>query len=467
VIRPKHIRTHLALWYSAILGGILITVALGVSLFFLHGLREEFDRTLSESFERGARHLEISSTGLFGMRKPEPTPKNPNRDFANEIPIEVFSSSGEHLYQSAAWKNARLSETAPGNFSERFIKSIQSSAGERFRVVTGHHSIGTQDLVVRVAASEERIWHEVWELVSIFLFAIPVALILSGIAGYWMAAKALRPVEIMSRRAQAISAENLNERLPVQNPEDELGALATVINSLLTRVEKSFEELKRFTSDASHELRTPLQALRSVGEVALQSEQSSKYYREVISSMLEETDRMSKLTQSLLSLSRADSGNFKLNRTPTDLNSLVKEVNNLLEPLAEEKKQSLITGPAEEAQVNIDPVVFRQAVMNLVDNAIKYSPRNSQILSQVSRDNGSIIIEVRDQGPGIPLEHREKIFQRFYRVDKSRSRELGGAGLGLAITKWAVESHGGTLELKCDPTGGSVFRICLDESVGI
>lgn len=460
MIRPKHIRTRLALWYSVILGVILVSVAVAVSLFFVHGLRGEFDRTLTENFERTARHLEVHSDGSYGLRKPE---KPSTRDFAEEMPVEVWAQNGELLYRSPAWIRSGL--TLPrATPVARFILGQQSASGERFRLMVGEASAGDRNVIIRVAASEERVWHELKELAGGFLFIIPLALILSGFAGYFMASKALSPVEAMGKRAREISAENLGERLPVLNPDDELGTLAQVINGLLARLERSFEELKCFTSDASHELRTPLQALRSLGEVALQSKQSPEHYREVISSMLEETDRMSKLTNSLLTLSRAETGNFRLQKTSVYLPAMVEEIRALIGILAEEKGQKLNIQIDSQATAHVDSIIFRQAVVNIVDNAIKYSPEGSEIKVQVSSSNGHAVVEVKDQGIGISEHHQEKIFDRFYRVDKSRSRDMGGAGLGLSIAKWAVEAHGGRIELESEPSRGSLFRILVPVS---
>jgi len=436
---------------------------LGVTLFFLKGLREEFDRTLAENYERGVRHIEVAPSGGLGMRKPEKTPQNPNRDFAHEMPVEAWSPDGTLLYRSPAWESTRLSPVPPVKAeSGDPITTVRASDGQSFRIMSGHSTLEGRDLWVRVGMNEERVWKEIRELLTIFIFILPVALLLSGGAGYWMASQALRPVQIMSKRAQVISAESLHDRLPIENPEDELGSLAKVFNGLLERLQGSFEELKRFTSDASHELRTPLQALRSIGEVALQSEQRPEYYREVISSMLEETDRMAKLTQSLLTLSRADSGHVKLNYASVKLEKLVEEAMDLLEILAEEKTQKLVLNVQDKMEISADPVFLRQAVINLVDNAIKYSPSDTEIVTRLYSDTSKqVVIEVRDKGPGIAPEYQERVFDRFYRIDKSRSRDLGGAGLGLAITKWAIEAHGGKIELESTLGLGSTFRIFL------
>lgn len=464
---PKNIRTRLALWYAVILGVILAGCAVTVVTVFSHGLREEFDRNLKEHFERANRHLEKAPSGQIGLRKPERAAQNPQRDFAEAVPVQVLDEAGSLLYQSPAWEHAELSKvpliTSIG--AEQQIFSFRNPTAARFRLMHGPAHLENSKLRLRVALSEERVWKEIRELILVFVILFPIGMLSAGLAGYWMASKALRPVEQISRQAEAISAENLKERLRVANPDDELGLLARVINRLLERLEKSFDELKRFTSDASHELRTPLQALRSLGEVALQKDQETRYYRDVISSMLEETDRMSRLTHSLLTLSRADSGNYRLQKTPTSLQVLVGEIRSLIGILAEEKGQKLNIQVDSSLEANVDPLIFRQAVVNLVDNAIKYSPQGAEILVRLASNGvGQAIVEVRDQGSGVSKEHQQRIFDRFYRVDKSRSRDLGGSGLGLSIAKWAVEAHGGKIELDSLPDYGSTFRIILPVS---
>lgn len=459
----KNIRTRLAVWYALILGGILTACAMAVVAVFSHGLREEFDRTLTEHFERANRHLERDAAGKIRLRRAERTGRDPAiRDFGEEIPVEVLSQDGNVLYRSAAWDRAKIDEFAVSNplTADRKARSFRADGGERFRMMQGISHFEESQFWLRTALSEERVWKEVKELILVFLILLPLAMIATGGAGYWMASKALKPIQDISRQTEMISAEKLKERLQVANPDDELGLLTRVINSLLSRLEKSFEELKRFTSDASHELRTPLQALKSLGEVALQKNQEANYYREVISNMLEETDRMTGLTQSLLTLSRADAGNYKLQKSPTQLHNLLEEVRSLLEILAEEKGQKIVLKANSQILANVDQIIFRQAIMNLVDNAIRYSPNNSEISISLShRNNGDVLIEVSDQGPGIPAEHQSRIFDRFYRIEKSRSRELGGSGLGLSIAKWAVEAHDGRIELESIPERGSIFRI--------
>jgi heavy metal sensor kinase len=335
------------------------------------------------------------------------------------------------------------------------------------------HSIDEQTEALEKAAHrrhvelipEEAPDTELHELLIAILIGLPIALIGSALGGYSLAKRALRPIEQIAEQAQTISAERLGRRVPIENPNDELGHLARVLNELLARLETSFEQMRRFTADASHELRTPLTAIRSVGEGALRGQHVDPGCREVVGSMLEEVERLTTLVDALLTLSRAEGGHVALRREPVALIDLTREVASHLGVLAEDKRQEidLTTSDNDDGAtpVRIDRTVVREALINLLDNAIKYSPEGARIAVRVGHTNGRATIAITDQGPGIAPEHRDRIFERFYRIDKARSREMGGAGLGLAIAKWAIDVHGGSIEVESRPGGGSTFRVLL------
>jgi heavy metal sensor kinase len=265
----------------------------------------------------------------------------------------------------------------------------------------------------------------------------------------------------MARHAERITSENLNERLPAEAVDDELGHLARVFNRTLARLEQSFERLRRFTSDAAHELRTPLTLIRSVGEVGLQNGGSVDEYREIIGSMLEEVDRLSRLLDSLLMICRADAGQIVLQRTTIPVLDLAHDAARLFEVLLEEKGLTLAVEGDALVTVEGDRPLLRQVLVNILHNAIKYSPPGGVVWVVVAFAEESCVIEIADDGPGIPPEHHAKIFDRFYRVDEGRSRNAGGAGLGLAIARWTIDAHGGVLSLRNRKEGGCIFRIQL------
>jgi len=344
--------------------------------------------------------------------------------------------------------------------------SWTSSDGHWYRLLSAKAKSSGHTFQIVVAQDEKTIRRSLKTLALMLVIGFPCALCLAMIGGYFLAGRLLAPVGAMASKAQEITAERLSERLPVHNPEDEFGRLATVFNSTLARLENSFEQLRRFTADASHELRTPLTAIRSVGEVALQDVLDIAACRDAIGSMLEEADRLARLVDSLLVLTRADSGGAHLNRERLELTSLINNVADCLGVLAEEKGQSLTVEIANTPTVEADRTTLRQALINLLDNAIKYTPAGGHIRVVVKAIHEEAAIEVCDDGPGIPAEHREKIFERFYRVGKDRSSETGGAGLGLAIARWAVAINGGRIELDSEEGRGSTFRILLPERKG-
>jgi heavy metal sensor kinase len=271
----------------------------------------------------------------------------------------------------------------------------------------------------------------------------------------------------MAGRAGRITSERLHERLPVGQAGDELDHLARVFNDLLARLEQSFEQLRRFTSDASHELRTPLASIRSVGEVALQKNGNREEFRDTIGSMLEEVNRLTALVDSLLTISRADAGRIQLHPTVFPLMDLAREAAGLFEILAEEKALRIAIEGDDGISLKGDRMFLRQALVNIIHNAVKYSRPGGSITVRVhAAPAESVQLEVADTGPGIASEHSARIFDRFYRVDESRSREFGGAGLGLSIAQWAVRAHGGDICLLPTPGGGCTFQISMPSSTG-
>ena len=288
----------------------------------------------------------------------------------------------------------------------------------------------------------------------------PATLLLFGWTGYFIAGRALAPVKEMVERTRRLSAKSLNERLPVVNPHDELGELATVFNETLQQLENAFAELKRFTADVSHELRTPLTAIRAVGEVAYREHDPALLY-DALGSILEEVRRMNQLIDRLLLLARADDDNLPVHLEAALVRNALVDAADALALVAEDKQQRLELDCPDHLLAVFDPALLRLALLNLIQNAIRYSPPAKPITLRALREEAAVVIEVEDQGPGIAPEHHQKIFERFYRVDKARSRTEGGAGLGLAIVKWSVERMGGKVELRSEVGGGSAFRLRL------
>ena len=439
--RHRSIRVRLTLWYAAVLSAVLALYAGGVFAFLRHSLSEDLDGGLRDDREVAEQMLERTPAGGIRWRA---EPEDDGDEAVAGRWLEVRRPDGTLLY-------ARPSGVP---------------ADVPVRRLSGPYTVDGLPVVIQVARSEEPFRRELRELLMIMGAGLPLAVAIAGMGGYFLARRALASVSRMAERARTITAERLGERLPVENPGDELGQLAAVFNNAFARLERSFEQLRRFTADASHELRTPLTAMRSVGEVGLREHRDAAAYREIIGSMLEETDRLGRLVEGLLTLSRADGGNVSLKREGVDLAELARDVAAHLGVLAEEKRQSFAVEASGSVPAWVDRLVIRQALINLVDNAVKYTPPGGSIRISVRDGGPGPTIEVTDTGPGIPPEHRDHVFDRFYRIDKARSRDLGGAGLGLSIARWAVEAHGGRIELHSIEGRGSTFRITLLHAEG-
>jgi heavy metal sensor kinase len=427
-IAALSVRTRLTLWHAGALTLIICVFAVGVLLF----VRARLYRTLDEQIRED----------LATIDKVYRDEKGDLGELAVRMGITRFevAEGPTVIYRTAGWPPA---ETTP------FRKGTIADAVHR----------------ISAARDETAVRQTLWTLAVILATGIPCAIGMAIAGGYLLAGRMLMPVGTMAEMARRITAESLSARLPVMNPGDEFGRLASVFNETLSRLDAAFEQLRRFTADASHELRTPLTAIRSVGEVALQQSLTAESYREVIGSMLEEVDRLTRLVENLLLLTRAEAGRIPLTRTVVDLGDLVAGVSDSLRILAEEKNQALTVEVAGRVAVVCDATVLRQGITNLLYNAIKYTPHMGLIrVGAKSTAAGDAMIEVQDTGPGIPAAHRQQVFERFYRVDHARSRDTGGSGLGLAIARWAVEANGGRIELESEEGRGTVFRVVLPHS---
>jgi heavy metal sensor kinase len=455
--RRPSVRVRLTLWYAGAMVVVLAVYAAAVFIFVQDNSSQLLDERLHDDFDWASDML---------AQRPDGSIQPYEETGEGDSPwLQVWSLTGDVLYNTPAARRTPVpgANRLAAKADDRIVRI--PDADPPFRVLSGGSRIGGRPVVVQVARSEAPILQDLHQLLLVLLFGLPVGVAAAVLGGYSLARRALAPVDRMAERARSITAERLKDRLPVDNPDDELGRLATVFNETLGRLESSFEQMRRFTADASHELRTPLTAIRSVGEVGLRGKRDDGAYREIIGSMLEEADRLALLVDRLLILSRADNDEARLSREVIDVGELAEEVAEQLDVLAEEKQQSIIVehtpGPAWMG----DRLVLRQAVLNLVDNAIKYTPSGGRITLRVGQSGNDATLEVSDNGPGIPPELQSRIFDRFYRVDKSRSRDNGGGtGLGLSIAKWAVEVNGGQLTLETLKSGGSTFRITMPQA---
>jgi heavy metal sensor kinase len=298
----------------------------------------------------------------------------------------------------------------------------------------------------------------------IFYVGLPAALLVAGLGGFVLAKKSLAPVVAMSDQAERISARNLHERLEVKNANDELGHLARLFNDLLSRLDRSFESMRAFMADASHELRTPLSIIRGEADVALSRDRDKAEYTEALAIIQDEAERLSRVVDNMLALARADAGQRPLKVEEFYLNDLVEECYKSAHVLAIQRGLSLTVEPAPDIAFRGDEDLLRRMLINLLDNAIKYTQPGGSVVVRLSEEGSSIKMVVSDTGIGIPAESVVRVFERFYRVNKARSRADGGTGLGLAIAKWAAEAHDGTIEVTSEPERGSTFTVVLPHS---
>ena len=435
----------MTLWHAGVLA--LIVLALSAAVFLV--VRASLYRDLDQSLAR-----DLAAVEKVYRADPEELD-----ELETQVGIALFEvvADGRVRYRSAGWARAGIAAALPGEGAPA-PQSWLSPDGRSYRV----GGISEGSFHASVALGEGPLRHTLGILAAILSIGIPCAIGLAVAGGYFLAGRVLLPVGAMADRARRITAESLGERLSSGEARDEFGRLAAVFDEALARVQGSFEQLRRFTADASHELRTPLTAMRSVGEVALHKQLNAAGYRDVIGSMLEEVERLSRLAESLLTLTRAESGAIQVKAESVDLAGLAADVAGQLRVLAEEKEQTLRVDAAGEVRAQCDPAILRQALMNLLHNAIKYTGGRGAILVRAfAVSPGAAAIEVSDTGPGIAPSHRARIFDRFYRVDEGRSRDAGGVGLGLAIARWAIEANGGRIELESEEGKGSVFRIVL------
>jgi heavy metal sensor kinase len=298
------------------------------------------------------------------------------------------------------------------------------------------------------------------EFLSMTILAGGAILVVALLGGAFLAGRVLSPIERITRTASSISASNLSERIDVRHTESELGRLAKTLNDLFERLQAAFERQTRFTADASHELRTPLSIILSHAELALRKERSAAEYRESIETCLTAAQRMKAVIEGLLTLARSDAGTLNLQKERVDLQRVVEETAGLLRSMADENKVSLSVR-TEAVEVTGDRDRLREVVTNLVSNAIRYNKEGGRVDVTLRAADGQAVLSVADTGIGIPEKDRPHIFERFYRVDKARSRELGGSGLGLSITKWIVEAHRGSIGFESREGQGTTFTVRL------
>ncbi|RMH09451.1 MAG: HAMP domain-containing protein [Nitrospirae bacterium] len=462
-MKQASIRVRLTIWYGSALACIMLMFAIALYLVMSKTLQDQIDRSLEEAAIAAARSLEEHRFGPFLLLD----------DLAQAFPelalldkfFQIFGPGGQVTLQSANIKtrNIPLSQTA-----------LQAALEGRatFESVRFHEEVPIRLLsypilhgktlvnILRVGTSLRPVEEMLHRLVLVLVIASPLAVIASLLGGWFLAGRALRPVDTITLAAQRIAAGDLTQRIDTTS-SDEIGRLASTFNDMIARLEASIRQIRQFSADASHELRTPLTITKGETELALRKPRSPEVYQQVLQSNLEEIDRMSRIVDELLFLSRADLGEIKLGRDPVQLDTLVQEVQQQAAILGQEHQVETTLGTLEPAQVLGDEWRLREMLLNIVDNAVKYSRRMGKVELSLTREGSMARLSVRDYGIGIAPDEQALIFDRFYRSDAARAHVQQGTGLGLSICKWIAEAHHGRIHVESMLGHGSCFTIYL------
>ena len=466
------VRLRLAAWYAGTFAVFVLAFAVAAYWFLGHTTRERIDEHLAETAAAAGgalekERLEVADDRLAATRVVE--------DFAfRDIGVAIYDGDSRTLL-AASQPYAAIAETraTPWSASATFVddstpllRTLRSgdqgvsayavplrTASRTFVIET------TQPLRAHTAAlAEARI---------ALLIGIPLGLLLATVGGYLLGRKSLQPVVAMGDAAARIGATTLRERLPVVNTRDELGRLAGVFNDLLGRLDRSFEQQRRFMADASHELRTPVAIIKGEAELALSREERSlAELREALETVHRESRRLTRIVDDLFLLARANAGDQPIIAAPLYLEEVVAESVHASRTLAAAAGVTVRYLPEGELPFQGDAGLLRRMLDNLIGNAIKFSPRGATVDVSAARADGVYSIEVRDTGPGIPADAQPRIFERFYRArpgqgDESTRDWSAGAGLGLPIARWIAEAHGGQLDLTRSDATGTTFTARL------
>jgi heavy metal sensor kinase len=460
-IPPLSIRARLTLWYTGVVVAILLLVSVAAYSLLRWHLYNDLDASL------------FTVAGVLRDAPPaDPTSPLPpdleplvreflGPEFADAL-MQLLDPQGG-LRSRALRPALPLSRGARINAlrGEATLETVEFATGEQARLLTMPVVRGGRVVdLVQVAMPLRRTRQTLLRYVETLLVLVPLGVVLSAVGGWLLARRALRPVDRMSQSALRISAEDLSRRLERRGTQDEIDRLADTLNAMLARLEAAFGEMQRFTADAAHELRTPLTALRGGIEIALRAERSPDEYRRVLASSIEEVDHLIRLAEDLLLLSRSTVG-LTAARQPVDLEALCLEAFELGVRLAKGKGVTVSMGATAPAVVQGDSGALRRALLNLVDNAVKYTPAGGSVVISLGRTQECAALVVEDTGIGIDPADTKRIFEPFVRLDAGRNRDTGGSGLGLAIARSIVVAHGGTLEVESRPGGGSRFTVRL------
>jgi len=458
------IKWKLTIWYGGILAVILIIFSSGVYTYFKNSLEKSIDVKIKSIAEVLASSITEEHGGgnvfaNFERYLENVLGKRPKGKF-----IQIIDSSGK----IGAKMNDIETDVIPTRFNttERALRGeivyeTIDDANPRLRMITmpilDNKKITS---IVQVGSSLADFDETMKKLLIIMIISIPTSISVTIIVGYFMAKKSLKPVDQIRKAAVKISSSNLDERIDIKGRKDELGRLAETFNAMIARLKDSFQRINQFSIDVSHELKTPLTILKGETEVALRKDRDNGEYVNLLQSNLEEIDRMTRIIDDLLLLSKANTQDIKLNIESISLRDLVADVCVDMKIFADNKEITLIVDELADVRLIGDELKLRRMLWNIMENGIKYTPKGGVVNVSSYTNNGYICINVKDNGMGISGDDIKYIFDRFYRADRSRKRE-SGSGLGLSISKWIAEAHKGAIEVTSQLSKGSQFLIKL------
>jgi heavy metal sensor kinase len=459
-MNTRSLRFRLIMWYAGLLTGVFLLCGATMYQVLSHYLEQSLAQALLRRTQQIRTSLlpNVAKTGerfVADEIKTRYAPENYDRF------IRVTRRDGTVIYASgraATFDPAGL-PPAPANDSSR---TVLLPDGNRLLIVTERYEDSSgQGYVVESGGPLQPIDTLLAHLLFLLLLGVPVVVLVAVSGGYILVGKALAPVVQIAHSAERITLHNLNEQLPLAPTGDELEQLSLALNRMISRLREAFEQNQRFLADASHELRTPLTALRGELENAVEQARLLPDLQDKVGSALEEVDRLAKIVQTLFAISRLDAGEAQQEWLRFDLGRLASDTAGQMSLLADDKGIPVKCNFEQGVEVEGDRARIKQVVVNLLDNAIKYTPPGGSIQLNVRSDHGKAVAEVIDTGIGIPKAALPHVFERFFRVDKARSRDIGGAGLGLAIVKSICVAHGGQVEVESTEGGGSRFTVEL------
>jgi heavy metal sensor kinase len=472
---PSSLRSRLTLWYTALLALPLITFAVVVYIIFAQALSTRTDRFIGDALSAFSRELGAERRAAGDVAQAMRTTVDEVR--FTDLHIAIFDGT-RHVVASTAVAGDTIPDGRPSprvitrvvavlqehDLAKPIAVNVPTSDGD-YRVVARPLVIRGQSFTLTGTYSLLHVEEMLQRIRRVFVVVIPLLILCAATGGYFLAGRSLAPVSAMTARAAAISATNLHERLPIGGG-DELVGLARVVNDLLERLEVAFEQQRRFMADASHELRTPTAILRTEADVTLSRDHRTEdEYRASMTVIQDAARRLTRIVEDLFLLARADSGNLVARHEPLYLDEIVDDTVRGVRQVAERRDVRISIRHTIEAPLDGDADLLGRLLLNLLDNAIKHSPEGGTVDVGMSRTDGRYEIAVIDAGAGIPAEARDRVFERFFRVDAARSRgdatATGGAGLGLAIARRIAELHGGGLDLIDSRPGRTEFRLTL------